>query len=131
MTKADLKRLASFWAKESQNDFVLARDIIVKAKRYSGGLFFLHLSIEKKLKSMFVVKFADHAPMTHNLIALAERLELKLPAKFDAALAMINQFNMSTRYPEEKSLIKKKFNQKFAHQYLKIAGELLEWLANH
>ena len=102
MTKTDLKRLASFWAKESQSDFALAHDIIVKTKRYSGGLFFLHLSIEKKLKSMFVKKFADHAPFTHNLISLSERLELKLPAKFETALAVINQFNMSTRYPEER-----------------------------
>ena len=130
MTKTDLKRLAAFWAKESASDFILARDIIHKTKSYSGGLFFLHLSIEKKLKSMFVKKFSDHAPFTHNLIALAERLELKMPAKFEKSLAVINQFNMSTRYPEEKSLFKKQFTQKFANQYLKIAGDMLEWLEN-
>lgn len=128
MTKTDLKRLALFWSKESKSDFDLANDIIRKTKRYGGGLFFLHLSIEKKLKSIFVRKFCDHAPFTHNLIALAERLELPLPAKFEKALTIINQFNMSTRYPEEKSLIKKRFDQKFANQYLKISKELLEWL---
>jgi hypothetical protein len=42
--------------------------------------------------------------------------------------SIVNQFNMATRYPEEKSLIKKNFTQKFSRTYLKLGEEILTWL---
>jgi len=128
MTKAQLNKLFQFWNEESKRDFESAKAIIKEAKRYGGGLFFLHLSIEKKLKALYCRKFERHAPMTHNLLTLTENCQINLPKKLLKELATINEFNMSTRYPDEKQKIMKRFNQKFANQYLKLGEEILDWL---
>lgn len=105
-----------------------AQALIKNAKLYPNGLFFLHLSIEKALKAIFVDRHGKHAPFSHNLMFLADACEIEFSANIKKGVSVINEFNMSTRYPNEQDRIKKKFNKRFSEKYLKIGMEIQEWL---
>ncbi len=66
--------LVHYWADGSKDDLESALSIFLKAERYTASLFFLHLAIEKKLKAAYVKKTRCHAPFTHNLLVLIEKL---------------------------------------------------------
>jgi HEPN domain-containing protein len=73
-------------------------------------------------------KTGAHPPFTHNLLTLLDRTELLVSPKFLKNLAVINEFNLSTRYPDEKSRIAKKFNANYSKKYLKIGTSIYQWL---
>jgi HEPN domain-containing protein len=122
------RELEQHWAAGSQEDFATAVAICDGAKRYAACLFFLHLSVEKALKSAYVRAHASHAPYTHNLLVLTQRLgwtpdELKLQL-----LAEVNEFHMEARYPDEKNAFAARVNEAMARRYLNACQELLEWI---
>ncbi len=129
MDDSKIKKLISYWKKSSENDFLTAKDIINKTNRYSGGLFFIHLCLEKKLNETYVRKFKDFAPYTHNLMHLSEKAALPLSEAQQKILSEINEFNLECRYPEEKNLLQKKATKKFSQIYLSHAEELITWIS--
>lgn len=86
------------------------------------------MSIEKVLKYSYVLKFGGHAPFTHNLLHLVDRCEIVPPGKFRTMFAVIGEFNLSTRYPDQTTQSMKKFNAAFAKKHLNQGQELYEWL---
>ena len=73
LSSTQKKKLVEYWQMGSVKDLETATDIISKTTRYAGGLFFLHLSIEKKLKALFVHKNGEQSPFSHNLVSLVEK----------------------------------------------------------
>jgi HEPN domain-containing protein len=130
MTLSDREKLVKFWRLQSQDDLKAARQLIELSKLYPQGLFFLHLAIEKLLKSLFVRKTGLHPPFTHNLLSLVDRVQIKVSAVTLENLAVINEFNLSTRYPDEKSKLKSKFTAAYSKKYLKLGMAIYEWLEN-
>jgi HEPN domain-containing protein len=128
MTKSELTKTGRYWESGSKQDLLSAKEIIQKTSRYSSGLFFLHLSIEKKLKSVFVFRFEENPPYTHNLTFLAERCELKLSTSLVKFLSTVNEFNLSTRYPADKVKVQKKFNKEYAKRWLAKVEKFLQSL---
>jgi HEPN domain-containing protein len=74
--------LVHYWADGSKDDLESALSIFSKAERYTASLFFLHLAIEKKLKAAYVKKTKCHAPFTHNLLVLIEKLGWETTKEF-------------------------------------------------
>lgn len=97
--------------------------------RYSGGLFFLHLSVEKKLKALYVHKFGLQAPFSHNLLSLSEKCELVISTLRAVILTEINEFNLESRYPDDKFSLDKMATKKFSELQLKNAKEILKWIS--
>lgn len=128
MTESKIKDLITYWEQGSLEDLSSAEDIILKAKRYQQGLFFVHLSIEKILKAAVVKETNTHAPMTHNLLFLAQKAKLTLSMEQLEILSEINSFNMSMRYPDEIEKIKKKSTQEMALKILDQAKALHLWI---
>lgn len=128
MTESKIKDLITYWEQGSLEDLSSAEDIILKAKRYQQGLFFVHLSIEKILKAAVVKETNTHAPMTHNLLFLAQKAKLTLSTEQLEILSEINSFNMSMRYPDEIEKIKKKSTQEMALKILDQAKALHLWI---
>ena len=117
----------SYWIKSAQNDWRVAGHLFEKGD-YPYALFFGHLTIEKFLKALFVQKFDEPPPYTHRLTYLAEKAELDISPEKLELLEIITDFNLETRYPDEKFSFYKKCTKEFTEAYLRKIEELKEWL---
>ena len=129
LSPAQKIKLIDYWQKSSANDLKTVSDIISKTSRYSGGLFFLYLSLEKKLKALYVHKFGLQAPFSHNLLSLAEKCELVTSSSREVVLTEINEYNLESRYPDDKFSLDKLATKKFSELQLKNAKEILKWIS--
>lgn len=77
MTQFNQDKLLKYWLEASQDDLTSAKEIINKTSSYIQGLFFVHLALEKALKALFIKVHNTHAPLTHNLLSLAQKCELE------------------------------------------------------
>jgi HEPN domain-containing protein len=67
----------NYW-KGSAADALDSSDKLFEAKKYQHSLFFLHLTLEKILKALYVnIKNTSPLPI-HDLVRLAEGCEIKL-----------------------------------------------------
>jgi HEPN domain-containing protein len=121
-------QLVAYWLEGSDRDYATAVDIINQTKRYASGLFFLHLSVEKSLKALYVKQRGEHAPFSHNLLHLAGRSGLQPDAGQETALAEINEFNLESRYPDERYSLESRATEAFAKEHLKHGEELRVWI---
>lgn len=128
LTKEAKKSLVDYWTLGSQQDLESSEAIFVQAKRYGAALFFLHLSIEKILKALYVAKTNHHAPLTHNLLSLAEAAGLECTGDIELTLATINEFNMVTRYPSQKSDFYATATFAFAKAHIERGKEIYQWI---
>lgn len=114
---AKISKLIEYWADAAKEDWETASSIFTKANEFGAALFFLHLALEKILKSRVVEQTQTHAPYTHNLVVLLEKAGLEIPHDALQSLAEINEFNMSGRYPLDKDAFKKRATKEFAEHY--------------
>lgn len=123
--------LFAYWNDGAQEDLETAQLVFFKAQRFGPSLFFLHLSLEKRLKALFVKKLGLYAPLTHNLLSLAQRCELDMTPERETLLADINEFNMATRYPSEKSRFYANASKEMVEKYLNQGIELHTWISEN
>jgi HEPN domain-containing protein len=129
MDKVKTEQLVKYWQESSLMDFQTAEDIFEKTKNYVAVLFYLHLSIEKIIKAFYVYKKNNHAPFSHNLLYLSKESGLDVTEKDILLLSEINEFNLESRYPDEKFSIYKKAGKTFTGKYLKEGKKLREWIS--
>lgn len=122
------KQLIEYWVKGSKEDIQAASEIINQTSRFASGLFFLHLALEKALKSLFCKKKSQHAPYTHNLLGLVEKIGIILTETDLQVLAEINEFNLEARYPDEKYSLLERATFVLATQYLREAERIQSWI---
>ena len=118
------KKRFDFWKKSSEEEIITA-SILLKKKKLRQSLFFIHLSLEKILKALFIKKKREHPPITHNLKYLAEQINLELTEKRENFLIEATAFNIEARYPDEENPPPE---HKYVKQKYKEALEILEWL---
>ena len=122
------KQLIDYWIEGSQEDLLGAREIINQTSRYVSGLFFLHLALEKALKALYCKTMNSHAPYSHNLLGLTEKIGLTLADSDVQILAEINEFNLEARYPDDKFSLQKRATNALAIEYLQKAETLQTWI---
>jgi HEPN domain-containing protein len=118
------KKRFEFWKKSSEEEINTAH-VLLKKKKLRQSLFFIHLSLEKMLKALFIKKKGEHPPLTHNLTYLAEKIELELSEENKYFLIEATAFNIETRYPDEDTPSPE---YKYVKQKYKEALEILKWL---
>jgi HEPN domain-containing protein len=91
-------------------------------------VFFCHLSLEKLLKKLVVIKTKTHAPFTHELDLLAEKTEINLTQEQIKELKIINTFNIRARYDDIKFSFYKKCTKFYTEKYFNIFLKLYVWL---
>jgi HEPN domain-containing protein len=128
VTLENTKHLIDYWVRGSTEDLEGAREIIHQTSRYASGLFFLHLALEKALKALYCKKMSTHAPYSHNLLGLTEKIGITLTDSDIQILAEINEFNLEARYPDEKYSLQKRATKQFALRYLQKAEALQTWI---
>ena len=117
----------NYWIESAEKDWIVCGHLFEKGD-YSYALFFGHLVIEKLLKALFVNRFDEIPPFTHRLIYLAEKAGLDISSERMEMLEIITDFNISTRYPDEKFLFYKKCSREWTETYLKKIEEIKGWL---
>ncbi|MGD2086525.1 MAG: HEPN domain-containing protein [Candidatus Aminicenantes bacterium] len=118
------KKRFDFWRKSSEEEINTA-SILLKKKKLRQTLFFIHLSLEKILKALFIKKKREYPPITHNLKYLADRIDLELTETRENFLIEATAFNIEARYPDEES---QPPEHKYVKQKYKEALEILAWL---
>ena len=127
MTNQEKNKLCKYWLDSSKEDWKTFFSL-KKAKRYAPALFFLHLTLEKKIKAVIVKKTKAHAPYSHNLQYLFGKADIEVPEQILSILNVISEFNMEARYPDEKLVFYKKANKEFTEKWHKEAVKILQIL---
>ncbi len=94
-----------FWKKEALRNWETAL-YLMAGKQHVMALFMFHLVIEKLLKAHWVKDNIDNvAPRIHDLQYLHNQTDFDLQSEDYDFLAIINQWNIDTRYPDYKEKI--------------------------
>lgn len=118
-----------YWL-ESAKDSLDTSDKLFESKKYHHSLFFLHLSLEKILKALFVFLKEKSPFPIHDLPRLAEKCELKLNEKQKLQLVEISTFNVAARYDDYKLKFYKKATLSYTEKWRKIGKELFNHFAS-
>jgi HEPN domain-containing protein len=87
-----------------------------------------HLALEKALKAMVAEETKGLPPRTHNLIALAQRAKLTLPADHRDFIGKMNDASVVTRYPGDLLDAVSQYPEPVAGEYLERTKELIAWI---
>lgn len=118
-------KLISYWKQGAEKDFEVAEGLY-SLKHYAHCLFFCHLTLEKSLKALYVLKHNEHAPYIHDLVILAKKIPLQLTMKQTRELETITSFNIQGRYAGYKSDFYKNYNNSLsAKKYMKVTQSIL------
>lgn len=101
---------------------------LLKAKDYNWALFIGHLVIEKLLKALYVKKVQKHAIFTHDLLRLANKIELSLTEEQEEWLDEISTFNVNARYDNYKQDFQKKCTKEFTIEGISRIENIRLWL---
>lgn len=121
------KKVVAYWRQTADEDWQIANSLF-KLKHYAACLFYCHLTLEKLLKGLVVLRTQDHAPYIHNLSRLSDVAGLVCTLQEKEELSVINQFNIAGRYDDIKLALHKKANAQYTKQYLKLTNKYYSWL---
>ncbi len=115
------------WFKQADYDMDTA-EFMFSGERYFYCVFMCHLSIEKALKGIYIQKFKDAPPKTHNLLYLLEFIDLDLPEDMYDFVFTLNRVSVLTRYPDNLQKMLEDYNREKTKEILDKSKELLRWL---
>jgi HEPN domain-containing protein len=124
---AEMKNHVMYWLDSSEHDLDVAESLFQNAK-YDWCLFLAHLVLEKILKAWYVKRRNEFPPRTHDLVRLADMAEIEMEEGMLEFLDMVNTFNISTRYPDEKFKFYTLCTREFTDLQFTRIKEVREWL---
>ncbi len=116
----------NYWMSNAKNDIKTA-ELLIKENKILHGLFFCHLVIEKAIKACVVKTTDDIAPLSHNLIFLSEKANIRFKNEQEIFLGILMKYQLEGRYPDYNPSIP---NSEISLQYLEQTNELLQWIEN-
>lgn len=121
--------LMNYWMESADEDYNVM-NVLHSNQKNSYCLFFGHLAIEKLLKALYAInnKNAPHAPRSHDLLYLAEKIGLKLTERQEDLLDTITGFNMNARYDDYKKEFYLKCTEDYTSEQIKNIEEVIVWL---
>ena len=103
---------------------------MLETKRYLYVGFLCHQVAEKCLKALFLHRQQKEPPYIHNLLVLAERVDLSTDGG-DDFVTLFNELmplNIQARYPEDKELLLKTLTKERCEGLYKRTKEFSEWI---
>ena len=89
-----------FWLKNAKDDLETA-EFLLEKKKLLQALFFIHLSIEKLLKCIWIKNNQENIPpKIHNLFYFIDILKIELETQYLDLLVVLNKYQIEGRYPE-------------------------------
>ena len=121
--------IMNYWIESSDEDYNVMLDLKEK-NRNTYCLFFGQMVIEKLLKALYAKnnKGAPYAPKTHDLLYLAEKLNIELTEEQEVTLNEITTFNLSTRYDDYKRAFYDKCTDEYTEEQIKKIEEVKSWI---
>ena len=121
--------LMDYWIESSDEDYNVMLDLKEK-NRNTYCLFFWQMVIEKVLKALYAKnnKGAPYAPKTHDLLYLAEKLNLELTEEQEVTLNEITTFNLSTRYDDYKRAFYNKCTNEYTEEQINKIKGVKAWI---
>jgi HEPN domain-containing protein len=123
----NIDSLANYWRESSEQNYATMQNLI-KTKEFSWALFLGHLVIEKLLKALYVRRLEKHPVFSHDLLRLANKIDVELPTSFEEWLDEITTFNINARYDDYKQSFHKLCTIEFANEWLDKIETLRKWL---
>lgn len=118
-----MNKAIEYWLKSSQDDLDTAKKLF-NLKKYNHALFFLHLTLEKIIKGVYLLKKNEAPPLVHDLVILAEKAEIKILSDEKEKLAEISTFNIAARYDDYKLKFYKKATKEYCQKWFKTGEKL-------
>jgi HEPN domain-containing protein len=115
------------WFRQADYDLDTA-NFLFSGERYFYAVFLSHLSIEKALKGLYIIKLKEAPFKTHNLLYLIELINLELPENLFDFVFTLNRVSVLTRYPENLELMLTEYDKNKTKELLEKSKELLKWL---
>jgi HEPN domain-containing protein len=123
----DKNELIKYWIRTSERDYNTMLNLY-ESKDYHWSLFIGHLVIEKLLKALYIIDMHENPPRIHDLLRIANMLNLETTEEQRDILDLITTFNISARYPDYKQSFYKICTREYAEKNIKKIKELREWL---
>lgn len=117
------------WLEKAQDDLSLAT-LAFEHKYFLHMMFMCQQVLEKTIKAVIEEQSEERPPFSHDLIYLAEyagRL-IDLSEKDKRLLALLTQYYIESRYPEEKRDLNKQLTPEACKKTLKMTEEFMSWL---
>lgn len=124
----DIEKQIYYWRRSSELDLQTENDIFESGKNLHFCLYLCHLSLEKLIKAIVVKITKEFPPKSHNLLRLAEIAKIELSEGQIAFFEELNQFQLSTRYPDEKFTLYTIATKEFVNERFNKMKELYNWL---
>jgi len=99
LSNIDVDKIVKHWIETSEDDYNTML-ILYNSKSFEWALFLGHISTEKLLKALYVIRLKKHAPFTHNLYRLGELIGLDMSDEYSDWLDVITSFNLNARYDD-------------------------------
>jgi HEPN domain-containing protein len=124
---AGVKPETSEWIEVADHDIRASR-VMLDEGLFQQTVFYCQQSIEKLLKAIWTEQqgVGTH-PRVHNLVKLAEGLDLDVPAEHHELLVDLTDQVFPSRYPEPGW----RYNREIAEEYYNRTLELYSWLRRH
>jgi HEPN domain-containing protein len=119
--------LVKHWRESSEQNYTTMHNLI-KTKEFAWSLFLGHLVIEKLLKALYIKNLHKHPLFSHDLLRLANKIEIELPTGYDEWLDEITTFNLNTRYDDYKQSFYKLCTSEFTNEWIDKIEILRKWL---
>ena len=121
--------LMNYWIESSDEDYDTMM-YMKKGKKNTWSLFMGQMVIEKLLKALYAKKnkSAPHAPKSHDLLYLAEKMEIELTQEQKILLDAISEFNMNARYDDYKKEFYAKCTDEYTAKQIENIEEVRTWL---
>ena len=117
-----------YWINSAEKDWVSV-DVLFVGKQYLHCLFWAHLTLEKLAKAHWVKNHEDNIPpKVHNIIWLLEESNVDLGDATMIFLKKLNDFQLSSRYPDYLNKIHKICNKEFTFEKLEKVKEVRQCL---
>jgi len=119
--------IASEWIKQSDYDMDTAK-YMFNGGRYAYAVFICHLAVEKALKGLYHQRTCEMPPRTHNLVYLLTKLGIKPEKRMAKSIAILNQANIATRYPESLEVLQKNYTKAVTSNIIKESEGIIRWI---
>jgi HEPN domain-containing protein len=120
-----------YWLEIAQYDLDTA-DAMFAGSRWLYVVFMCQQAIEKLVKGLYTFYLDDIPPRTHNIVWLAGKLGVKLPApvsdEYNALFAALTKYYIGDRYPDFIRKLGASIDNAEAERVLKKSKEVFAWL---
>lgn len=123
----DIDKIVKHWIETSDDDFNTMLTLY-NSKSFGWSLFLGHISTEKLLKALYVKRFREHAPFTHNLYRLGELIGLEMSDEYSDWFDEITSFNLNARYDDYKKEFYKLCTPKYTQDWIEKIKTIRTWI---